>query len=147
MDYINTLSEISGLEITYLDGLLEALRSRVAYFHENGCRMSDHGLEFTYSANYTLTEVNTIFKNRLQGKIPTPEQEMIFKKFKFKSFKQSLNFTNIIGELAELEGHHPDISLGWGYVLVMLHTHAIKGLSLNDFVLASKIDNLDNSKN
>ena len=75
------------------------------------------------------------------------EQEMIFKKFKFKSFKQSLNFTNIIGELAELEGHHPDISLGWGYVLVMLHTHAIKGLSLNDFVLASKIDNLNDSKN
>ena len=58
-----------------------------------------------------------------------------------------MKFTNSVGELADKEGHHPDISLGWGYVLVMLHTHAIKGLSLNDFVLASKIDNLDNSKN
>ena len=95
-------------------------------------------LNFEETSKY-LSELNSWSVN--------DKQEMIFKKFKFKSFKQSLNFTNIIGELAELEGHHPDISLGWGYVLVMLHTHAIKGLSLNDFVLASKIDNLDNSKN
>ena len=93
LDYINTLSEISGLEITDLDGLLEVLRSRVAYFHENGCRMSDHGLEFTYSANYTLTEVNTIFKNRLLGKIPTPEQEMIFNScILFELFKMYYDF-------------------------------------------------------
>ena len=78
LDYINKLSETSGEEIADLDSLLEALRSRVAYFHENGCRMSDHGLEFTYSVNYTHTEVDTIFKNRLLGKIPTPEQEMMF---------------------------------------------------------------------
>ena len=78
LDYINILSETSGEEIADLDSLLEALRSRVAYFHENGCRMSDHGLEFTYSVNYTHTEVDTIFKNRLLGKIPTPEQEMMF---------------------------------------------------------------------
>jgi glucuronate isomerase len=78
LDYINILSETSGEEITDLDNLLQALRSRVAYFHENGCRMSDHGLEFTYSVNYTHTEVDTIFKNRLLGKIPTHEQEMMF---------------------------------------------------------------------
>tara|TARA_B100000029_G_scaffold470723_1_gene509773 strand:- start:362 stop:703 length:342 start_codon:yes stop_codon:yes gene_type:complete len=70
-------------------------------------------------------------------------QEMIFKKFKFKSFKQALHFTNLVGELAENEKHHPDISLGWGYVLIMIHTHAIKGLSVNDFILASKIDNIN----
>ena len=67
-------------------------------------------------------------------------KEMLFKKFKFKSFKNALNFTNIVGELAEGEGHHPDISLGWGYCLIMIHTHAIKGLSINDFILAAKID-------
>ena len=70
------------------------------------------------------------------------EQKMIYKKFNFKNFKQALNFTNKIGELAELEGHHPDISLGYGYVLIMLHTHAIKGLSINDFIIASKIDEI-----
>ena len=68
------------------------------------------------------------------------QQEMIFKKFTFKSFKKALNFTNLVGKIAEEEGHHHDISLGWGYCLVMIHTHAIKGLSINDFILASKID-------
>ena len=67
-------------------------------------------------------------------------QEMIFKKFKFNNFTKALNFTNKVGDLAEKEGHHPDISIGWGYCLVMVHTHAIKGLSVNDFILASKID-------
>ena len=68
------------------------------------------------------------------------EQNMIFKKFEFKTFKISLDFTNKVGDIADKEGHHPDISLGWGYSLIMLHTHAIKGLSINDFILAAKID-------
>jgi len=70
------------------------------------------------------------------------EQKMIYKKFTFKTFKQALDFTNRVGVLADIEGHHPDISIGWGYSLVMLHTHAIQGLSINDFILAAKIDNL-----
>ena len=67
-------------------------------------------------------------------------QEMIFKKFKFSNFRKALAFTNKVGELAEKELHHPDLSIGFGYCLVMIHTHAIKGLSINDFILASKID-------
>jgi len=70
------------------------------------------------------------------------EQKMIYKKFNFKTFKQALNFTNKVGEIADLEGHHPDISIGWGYSLVMLHTHAIQGLSINDFIIAAKIDEI-----
>ena len=70
------------------------------------------------------------------------EQKMIYKKFNFKTFKQALKFTNKVGEIADLEGHHPDISLGWGYTLVMLHTHAIQGLSINDFIIAAKIDEI-----
>ena len=70
------------------------------------------------------------------------EQKMIYKKFIFKTFKQALNFTNRVGELAEKEGHHPSISLGFGYSLIMLHTHSIKALSINDFIVASKIDGL-----
>ena len=68
------------------------------------------------------------------------EKKMIFKKFIFKSFKKALSFTNSVGKIAEEENHHPDMSLGWGYCLIMIHTHAIKGLSKNDFILASKID-------
>ena len=71
-------------------------------------------------------------------------KEMIFKKFNFKNFKKALEFTNLVGNIAEFEGHHPDISLGWGYSIVMIHTHAIKGLSVNDFVLALRIDELNN---
>ena len=70
------------------------------------------------------------------------KQEMIFKKFKFKNFRLTMEFINKVAHISEEEGHHPDISFGWGYCLVMLHTHAIKGLSINDFILASKIDKI-----
>ena len=73
------------------------------------------------------------------------QQEMIFKKFTFKTFKKALNFTNLVAKIAENEKHHPDISLGWGYCLIMIHTHAIKGLSKNDFILASKIDFIESN--
>ena len=82
--------------------------------------------------------------SQLDGWSVNDEQEMIFKKFKFKNFKKALEFTNSVGNIAEFEEHHPDISLGWGYSIVMLHTHAIKGLSVNDFILAFKIDELNN---
>ena len=68
------------------------------------------------------------------------QKELIFKKFTFNNFKKTIKFVNQISEIAEIEGHHPDISFGWGYCLVMIHTHAINGLSINDFILASKID-------
>ena len=84
------------------------------------------------------------YLSQLDGWSVNDEQEMIFKKFKFKNFKKALEFTNLVGNIAEFEGHHPDISLGWGYSIVMLHTHAIKGLSVNDFILAIKIEELNN---
>ena len=71
------------------------------------------------------------------------KNEMIFKKFKFKNFNLSINFVNKVSVLAEEEGHHPDISFGYSYCIIFIHTHAIKGLSLNDFILASKIDKID----
>ena len=84
------------------------------------------------------------YLSQLDGWSVNNEQEMIFKKFNFKNFKKALEFTNLVGNIAEFEKHHPDISLGWGYSIVMLHTHAIKGLSVNDFVLALRIDELNN---
>ena len=49
-----------------------------------------------------------------------------------------------IGDIAEKEGHHPDISFGWGYARIKIHTHAINGLAENDFILAAKIDKIIN---
>ncbi len=66
----------------------------------------------------------------------------ITKTFKFKDFKEALDFTNKVGELAEKEGHHPVIHLSWGRVVIDLWTNKIKGLHDNDFILAAKIDEL-----
>lgn len=65
------------------------------------------------------------------------------KVFKFKDFKEALDFVNRVGEIAEEDGHHPDIEFGWGRVKIKLMTHKIHGLSMNDFILAAKIDDID----
>tara|TARA_Y200000002_G_scaffold354195_1_gene334257 strand:- start:3185 stop:3529 length:345 start_codon:yes stop_codon:yes gene_type:complete len=62
------------------------------------------------------------------------------KKFTFNNFLESQDFVNRVGKISEEEGHHPDISFGWGYAKVVITTHAIEGLSENDFILAAKID-------
>ena len=62
--------------------------------------------------------------------------------YKVGDFAAALAFANEIGALAEAEWHHPDLSLGWGYVTVSLHTHKIHGLHENDFIMAAKIDRL-----
>ena len=64
------------------------------------------------------------------------------KKFSFPDFKSALAFTNRVGEIAESEGHHPDIHLGWGKVRVVVWTHDVDGLTGKDFVLATKIESL-----
>jgi pterin-4a-carbinolamine dehydratase len=69
----------------------------------------------------------------------------ITKAFKFLDFREALKFVNHVGELAEEQGHHPDIFLAWGKVEVMTWTHKINGLTESDFILAAKIDQLRNS--
>jgi 4a-hydroxytetrahydrobiopterin dehydratase len=66
----------------------------------------------------------------------------IEKTFRFGNFREALAFVHKVGELAEAEGHHPDISFGWGYGTVSLRTKKIKGLHENDFIMAAKIDRL-----
>ena len=66
------------------------------------------------------------------------------KNFNFKNFKNSQNFVNNVGKISEGEGHHPDITFGWGYAKINITTHAIEGLSENDFILAAKIDQITN---
>jgi 4a-hydroxytetrahydrobiopterin dehydratase len=61
------------------------------------------------------------------------------KEYKFQNFRQALDFTNKVGELAEQQNHHPDIYLAWGKVKLTLWTHKIDGLTESDFVFASKV--------
>jgi 4a-hydroxytetrahydrobiopterin dehydratase len=60
--------------------------------------------------------------------------------YKFSDFQKSLIFINKVSNIAEEENHHPDLKFGWGYAEINVFTHAINGLSLSDFILASKID-------
>jgi 4a-hydroxytetrahydrobiopterin dehydratase len=64
------------------------------------------------------------------------------KEYQFKDFREALAFTNQVGELAEAQGHHPDIYLAWGKVKLTVWTHKINGLTESDFVLAAKADRL-----
>lgn len=60
--------------------------------------------------------------------------------YRFRNFQEALRFVRDVGDLAETEGHHPDISFGRGYVTISLRTKKIKGLHQNEFIMASKID-------
>jgi 4a-hydroxytetrahydrobiopterin dehydratase len=71
------------------------------------------------------------------------DENKIEKKYHFIDFKRALSFVIEVGDVAEFEGHHPDIYLhSWNKVTISLSTHAIKGLSENDFIVAAKIDQI-----
>jgi len=67
----------------------------------------------------------------------------LIKLFKCKNFLESQSFISKVGNVAEEEGHHPDIWFGWGYAKIKIFTHAIKGLTESDFILAAKIDKIN----
>ena len=74
------------------------------------------------------------------------KEDKIFKLtkyFKFENFEKSLSFINQVSIIAETEGHHPDLSFGWGYANIIIFTHAVKGLTESDFILAAKIDQIN----
>ena len=62
------------------------------------------------------------------------------REFRFSNFREALSFVNRVGELAEEQGHHPNISFTWGWVEIEVFTHVIDGLTESDFILAAKID-------
>jgi 4a-hydroxytetrahydrobiopterin dehydratase len=94
--------------------------------------------------NFDITEIHKYLKMVDGWKVEADENKIYFllKEFKFNNFKESQEFINKVGEIAENEGHHPDIWFGWGYAKIKIFTHAIKGLHESDFVLAAKIDKL-----
>jgi 4a-hydroxytetrahydrobiopterin dehydratase len=70
------------------------------------------------------------------------EEHHLQRTFRFRNFREALNFVNRVGELAEEEAHHPDITFGWGRAEVTIFTHKIDGLTESDFILAAKISRL-----
>lgn len=81
---------------------------------------------------------------RLAGEVPewALKESCIEREFKFRDFKGSIAFVNLVAGLAESQGHHPDILILYGKVRLTLTTHRAGGLTRNDFILASKIDRL-----
>jgi 4a-hydroxytetrahydrobiopterin dehydratase len=81
-----------------------------------------------------------------QGQVPDwsllDSTSRIERRFKFKNFAEAFAFVTRAAELAEAEGHHPDIAFGWGYATVSLQTKKIKGLHENDFIMAAKLDRI-----
>jgi len=93
------------------------------------------------TAPFNREEAEVLLK-QLKSWTLSGDARWLSKELKFSNFKEALECTDKIGAIAEEEGHHPDIQLSWGKVIVELTTHAIKGLSENDFILAAKIDQL-----
>ncbi len=77
---------------------------------------------------------------KLGGGWRVVDEHHLEKEYKFKDFREALAFTNRVGEIAEREGHHPDIHLGWGKVKLSIWTYKIDGLTESDFILAAKAD-------
>ena len=93
---------------------------------------------------FEITEIHKYLKMVDGWEVKADESKIYYliKEFKFKNFLESQNFVNEVGNIAEKEGHHPDIIFGWGYAKIQIFTHKIKGLVESDFILAAKIDKI-----
>ena len=98
---------------------------------------------------FDIGEIQKYLKKVDGWSVKKNEKKIFFleKNFVFKNFLESQNFTFKVGEISEQENHHPDISFGWGYAKILITTHAIEGLSENDFILAAKIDQIFSVEN
>jgi 4a-hydroxytetrahydrobiopterin dehydratase len=86
-------------------------------------------------------ELKSVHEN-LDGAWQVVDEHHLEKEFTFNDFREALHFTNEVGELAEAEGHHPEIYLSWGKVRVTIWTHKIDGLTESDFILAAKVNEI-----
>lgn len=77
--YLNLLEAAAGVSISSFDHFMEAIEKRHLFFHENGCRLSDHGLETMYASSYTITEIKAIFDSIRNGKVPSSDEVLKFK--------------------------------------------------------------------
>lgn len=87
------------------------------------------------------SQINAFQSELSKWKI-TKESKSISKLFEFNKYLEGIGFANKVGNIAEKENHHPDITITWRKVNVELSTHSVNGLSENDFILAAKIDEI-----
>ena len=95
---------------------------------------------------FDISEIHK-YQKKVDGWDIIKDKNKIFflnKKFNFKNFLESQKFINKVSKISEQEGHHPEIKFGWGYAEIKITTHAINGLSKNDFILAAKINQIFN---
>ena len=94
--------------------------------------------------SFDLSEIHKYLKKVDGWNVKSDDDKTFYliKEFKFENFLKSQDFINKVGGISEAEGHHPDISFGWGYAKIKIFTHAINGLHESDFVLAAKIDKI-----
>ena len=94
---------------------------------------------------FNISEIHKYLKMVDGWEVKSDENKIYYliKEFKFKNFLESQSFVNKVGDIAETEGHHPDIWFGWGYAKIKIFTHTIKGLAESDFILAAKIDQIN----
>ena len=95
--------------------------------------------------SFNIEEIHKYLKKVDGWEVKSDDQKTYYliKEFKFDNFLKSIQFVNKVGDIAETEGHHPDIWFGWGYAKIKIFTHAISGLHESDFVLAAKIDKIN----
>ena len=94
---------------------------------------------------FDIKEIHKYLKKVDGWEVKADDDKIYFliKEFKFKNFQESQDFVNKVAEIAEIEGHHPDIWFGWGYAKIKIFTHAINGLHESDFILAAKVDQIN----
>ena len=94
---------------------------------------------------FDKTEIHKYLKKINGWEVKEDENNNFYliKDFKFENFLESQEFINKVGQIAEKEGHHPDIMFGWGYAKIKIFTHAIQGLAESDFILAAKLDKIN----
>ena len=93
---------------------------------------------------FDISEIHKYLKKVDGWEVKKKESKTYYleKNFIFNDFSESQKFVNQVGDIAEKEGHHPDILFGWGYAKVQIFTHKIEGLVESDFILAAKIDKI-----
>lgn len=101
------------------------------------CKPCEGGVE-----PLTRTEAESLLKQLHSDWKLSAEGKSIHREWKFKNFYHTMSFVNAAAHIANTEDHHPDLEIGYGYCRVKFNTHAIGGLSENDFICAAKVDRL-----
>ena len=107
--------------------------------HEKNCVPCKGGIPA-----FNISEIHKYLKKIDGWNVKQNNEQSYFleKDFIFSNFLESQKFVNMVGNIAETEGHHPDIIFGWGYATIQIFTHKIKGLVESDFILAAKINKI-----